>query len=263
MKLDWFLGTMGYGYKDWQGVFYPAGSKPPSYLPYYSQRFNAVEMDTTFYGTPRRETVRKWADSVPAGFKFCPKTPRQLTHDRGFVDTGREMADFLDTMRLFGDKLGPTLIQFPPDYTISQIENLAISLPELPTDLRYAVEFRHRSWHSRATGELLQKHNICWVSAEYLYLPQRVYVTTDFLYIRWLGKHGTYTEKTHEREDKTPRLQVWHDDIQNRADGSFDTVYGFFNNDYAGYSPATCNKFKQIAGLPTHSITPPQQGRLF
>ncbi|MCB8918848.1 MAG: DUF72 domain-containing protein [Ardenticatenaceae bacterium] len=260
--LTWFLGTMGYGYKDWEGVFYPAGLKSRDYLAHYSQFFNAVELDSTFYGTPRPEVVQRWAEQTPAGFIFCPKTPRQITHDQRLVGTEGMMADFLGTMALLGDKLGPVLIQLPPDMSRSEINNLAGFLAALPPSTRYAVEFRHRSWHATATGELLQAEHAAWASTEYLYLPQRVYVTTNFLYIRWIGRHGTYDVKDHEREDKTPRLQTWLADIQQRATEGIDSVYGFFNNDYAGHSPATCRRFKQLVGLPAPPLLPPQQGRL-
>jgi uncharacterized protein YecE (DUF72 family) len=99
-------------------------------------------------------------------------------------------------------------------------------------------------------------------------MPQRVYVTTDFLFIRWIGRHGVYDSKDRERVDKTTSLQGWLVDIEQRQSESFsgseafDTVYGFFNDEYAGFAPATCQKFKRLAGLPTRPLTPPQQARL-
>ncbi|HLF91557.1 MAG TPA: DUF72 domain-containing protein, partial [Anaerolineales bacterium] len=74
------LGAMGYGYKDWLGNFYPDHARPATYLNFYSQIFDAVEMDTTFYGTPRPGIVQRWRDQTPDGFIFCPKTPRTITH---------------------------------------------------------------------------------------------------------------------------------------------------------------------------------------
>ena len=262
MSLRWHLGTMGYGYRDWQdGVFYPSGLPARAQLSHYSQIFDAVEMDTTFYGVPPVARVQRWAAAVPAGFVFCPKTPREITHDLRLRQAGTLMGAFLDAVGRFGDALGPILIQLPPDMTIAALPDLDAFLGALPADRRYAVEFRHRSWHAAATGETLQKHNVCWVSTEYIFLPQRVYKTTDFLYVRWLGRHGTYEEKTHERVDRSERLQAWHADILARSDG-VGHVYGFFNNDYSGFSPATCNRFKALAGLPTTSATPPEQKRL-
>ncbi len=81
MIKNWYLGTVGFSYKDWDGVFYPTGTSPRNYLPRYSKIFGAVELDSTFYGTPPEDRVRQWATITPAEFKFCVKTPRQITHD--------------------------------------------------------------------------------------------------------------------------------------------------------------------------------------
>ncbi|MDT8305100.1 MAG: DUF72 domain-containing protein [Anaerolineae bacterium] len=261
--LRWYLGTMGYGYKDWQGVFYPEGLPSRERLGHYSRLFSAVEMDSTFYGTPRPDYVLRWAEVTPDAFVFCPKMPREITHELRLEGAEEITADYLETMRLLQDKLGPILIQFPPDFSMREIDNLARFLEMLPTDLRYAVEFRDRSWHAIATGELLQAHKMCWVSTDYLYMPRRVYVTTDFVYIRWLGRHGTYETKDHERVDRTERLREWYEDVDNRHErDGFHTVYGFFNDEYAGYAPATAQKMKAIAGLPDDPLAPPQQGKL-
>jgi uncharacterized protein YecE (DUF72 family) len=260
--MNWYLGTMGFSYKEWQAVFYPAALKQRDYLAHYSQVFNSLEVDSSFYGTPKAETVERWAQVTPADFRFCPKTPREITHDRRLDETAvTPMNLFLDTMRRLDDKLGPILIQLPPDYDAGNHDQLGAFLAQLPADLRYAVEFRHASWHATATGELLQQHNVSWVSADYIYLPQRVYVTTDFIYIRWLGRHGQFGRKDHEQVDRSQRLQQWRQNIEARQ-AEFNTVYGFFNDDFAGHAPASCNRFKAIAGLPTVPHQAPQQGVL-
>jgi len=260
--LKWYLGTMGFSYKDWNAVFYPDGMQPRDYLAHYSQVFDTVELDSTFYGTPKQEYVERWFAITPPGFTFCVKTPKDITHERHLIDVEELMAEFLETMMILGDKLGPVLIQLPPDFMFAQIHSLAVFLRQLPVDQRFAVEFRHPSWNTTATGQLLQNHNIGWVSTDYKHLPQRVYATADFLYIRWIGRHGRYETKDFERIDPTPRLAAWRDDINNQTNG-IEGIYGFFNDDFAGHAPATCNRFKQMIGLPVKELKPPQQGRLF
>jgi uncharacterized protein YecE (DUF72 family) len=255
---------MGFSFKDWKGVFYPEETASRDYLAHYSQFFNAVEMDSTFYGPPREQTVVRWVAITPAGFKICPKMPREITHDKGLVGTAEAAEFFVERMSLLGNKLGPILIQLPPGFSFDQRYVLTAFLAQLPKTVRYAVEFRDQSWHATETGEILQRYDICWASTEYSYLPQRVYVTTDFIYIRWIGQHGRYDVNDHERVDLTPRLLEWYEDIQERS-VDFNSVFGFFNNDYAGHSPATCNRFMEIVGLPTKPLTPPPppiQGRL-
>jgi len=123
------------------------------------------------------------------------------------------------------------------------------------------VEFRHRSWQITATSQLLQNHNICWASADYIHMARRVIATADFLYVRWIGRHGRFDSHDVELLDRTADLQKWSVDIQAQFPAVF-SVYGFFNNDYSGHSPVTCNRFKRLLGLPVIDSQPPQQSRL-
>ena len=265
MQTEWHLGTMGFGYKEWQGVFYPAGMNPRHYLAYYSERFDAVEIDSTFYGTPTPETVARWTAVTPPHFTFCAKTPRTITHDMRLLPTAYgEMDHFLTTIRGLADKLGTVLIQLPPDFTTAEQPVLLPFLDRLPPDMRFAIEFRHHSWEETAesTANLLQAHQICWATADYIHLSHSIRPTTDFLYLRFIGQHGQFSSKDREMVDKTAVLQSWWQQIQHHLP-HMTRVYGFFNNDYAGYSPATCNRLKGIVGLETAEIRPFQQRRLF
>ncbi len=259
--VDWYLGTVGFSYKDWEGVFYPDKSPQRSYLAHYSKIFNSVELDSTFYGTPPPERVKQWASTVPPGFKFCVKTPRQITHDARLTDAQATMNTFLERVRLFEDKLGIVLIQLPPSLTAVEYDTVATFLAALPNDIRYAVEFRHPSWFTGETTLLLRDQRICWVSTEYIDLPKQIAPTTDFLYIRWLGRHGQFKQKDHEQIDVTPQLEWWWRYLQPQLD-QVQTIYGYFNNDYSGHSPRTCNRFKDLIGLPTEQPELPRQDRL-
>lgn len=272
----WYLGTMGFAYDPWRGVFYPDDVNARHYLAYYSPVFNAVELDTTFYGTPRESTVRQWAAQTPPEFRFCPKTPREITHERGLSlaqGAGDAMASFLDVMRVFGSRLGPVLIQLPPSFDARELPTLAEFLAPLPTDLRFAVELRHPSWYALPeTGptledwpslkSLLANLHIAWVTLDYLALPKQITPTADFLYVRWIGQHGRFMQRGREEIDVSARLAWWWEQFQPSLP-QVPTIYGFFNDDYAGYAPATCNRFKTLAGLPLVEPKIPQQGKLF
>lgn len=262
---EWYPGTIGFGYRDWQDIVYPTGCLARDYLAYYSRIFNAVEMDTTFYGIPRRSTVERWAASVPQGFKFCAKTPRKITHELGLIGAASLMKEFCDSLRPLEDKLGAILIQLPPSFDASHRNDLARFLEELPgtaSGTLVAVEFRHRSWYLAEIAGLLRSHGICWAATEFPRLPRQINLTADFLYVRWIGQHGSYDRHTHERVDKTSELTWWWEQLH-ALEERVPTVYGFFNNDYAGFAAGTCNKFKRIAGLPVVSFPAPEQGRLF
>lgn len=263
--VNWNLGTVGFGYKDWDTSFYPSKTPSREYLKHYSLAYNSVEIDTSFYGCPRLEQIKNWAKKVPDGFKFCFKTPRLITHDRHLLSSNKEMDEFLQTISTMEEKLGPVLIQLPPGFSSNEYKNLISFISHLPKeDFKFAIELRNFSWFQlkHKTIEILAKHNICWVSADYLDLPKEINQTSDFLYLRWIGKHNRYEVKTHERVDVSPQLAKWLEKIQPYTK-QVNSIYGYFNNDYAGHSPATCNKFKKLIGLETKTLAKAEQVSLF
>lgn len=262
--MQWHLGTMGFAYQQWIGAFYPAGMAQKNFLHHYSRRFQAVEMDSTFYGTPSPKAVLRWAEITPDSFKIAPKMPKAITHESDLTGPQAQalLAEFVDVMGLLNGKLGPMLVQLPPMFGYEQVANFTAFLETLPPDRRFAVEFRHRSWYRKETAVLLRRHNICWVAADYIHLPKKLHRTADFLYLRFIGPHGQFATKDHELVDKSSDLQRWWRQIQPHMDHITD-VYGFFNNDFAGFSPATCNRFREIVGLTPADLRVYQQGRLF
>jgi len=253
---------MGFSYDDWKGVFYPSGASARDYLTYYGRIFNAVEMDTTFYAIPRPAVVQGWAATVPSDFCFTVKTPQSITHELGLVNAGQFMNEFINVIRMLGDKLGVILIQLPPKYASNNITIVSKFIDELPDDIRFAIEFRHRSWYTTQTADLLAARRIGWVATEFADLPHQINPTADFVYIRWLGKHAAFRKYDQVKLDRGPRLVWWKDEIQ-RNINTITRVYGFFNNDYSGFAPATCNLLKKILAIPTVDIKLPVQWRLF
>jgi uncharacterized protein YecE (DUF72 family) len=262
---QFYLGTMGFGYSEWAEVFYPPTSKPGDYLSHYARHFDTVELDTTFHATPPIERVRRWSDVTPDHFRFCVKTPKQITHEGALDRRVAEMRQFLDVMRALGPKLAMVLIQLPPSCGIDQIESLERLLKILPRDIRFAVEFRNASWGQQRTLDLLREQRAALVAADYLTRPARIHVTTDQLYIRWVGEHGRFEELDHEQIDIGPNLEWWKAEIERVAlDQPIENVWGIFNNDYSGYAIAACRRFMGMMGLPVRGdqdVT--EQGKLF
>lgn len=261
---DWYIGTMGFSYKDWSGVFYPQDMPARSWLTYYSRIFNAAEIDSTFYGTPRIETVKRWAAQTPEGFRFSLKVPRVITHDLSLVGVAGLMQEFVTVVETLGKKLGVILVQFPPSFDASRHADLDVFLSELPRGPSYAVEVRDQSWYTaeNETAALFEKHGVAWAATQYPGLPRNINVTAPFIYIRWIGRHGSFDHHTHERLDRTTDLKSWWEKIHAVQD-RLESVYGFTNNDYAGFAPMTANRFKEIAGLPVEPLRPAQQPTLF
>jgi uncharacterized protein YecE (DUF72 family) len=258
---NWHVGTMGFSYKNWLGPFYPPGMPARNFLGHYSQHFNSLEVDTTFYGIPKIEQIERWTAVTPPHFTFCPKTPKAITHELGLTAGLGMMQQFLEVMAYFGDKLGVIVIQFGPDFTAVAHNTLDQFLSQLPHDRRFAVEFRHRSWERPETNELLARYNICRVAADYIHMPKNIQRTADFLYLRFLGRHGQFPTKDKEQLDKTADLQQWLAQIQPHLPQVTD-VYAFTNDDYAGFAPATSNRLKQMVGLEVEEVRPLVQARL-
>lgn len=258
----WYLGTIGFSYKDWVGAFYPTGTAQRGYLPYYSKELNSVEVDTTFHSIPQHTKVQSWFATVPSEFKFCLKTPRVITHELGLKGAQGLMIEFIDSLLPLQEKMGPILIQLPPSYSQENYSVLNEFLGILPHSHQYAIEFRHPSWYNQKTTELLTHYRVCWVTLDYPNLPKQINLTTDFLYIRWIGINGMYQHHTHERVDKTNQLRSWIQAI-NRYQEQITNIYGFFNNDYAGFAAGTCKRFMLLAGLKDDDQNIPYQERLF
>jgi uncharacterized protein YecE (DUF72 family) len=254
---------MGFSYKDWDEVFYPKGSHMDQYLAYYSRVFNSVEIDSTFYGIPRRSTIARWNQATPVGFRFCLKLPRVITHESGLRNVYGMVQDFLESARELGGKLGVILIQFPPSFTSDQFSLLTDFCSALPQDIPFAVEFRDQSWYTASlqTASMLSDKNMCWAATEYPGLPVIISRTSSFIYIRWIGQHGTFKQHSSERIDRSKQLDRWINEIQSKCDPDA-KVFGFFNNDYAGFAVGSAIRFCSMINLKLVIPKQPVQGRL-
>ena len=114
-----------------------------------------MEVDSTFYGTPKSDVVQRWRYNTPEHFVFCLKMPKIITHELGLMQSTTYVQEFVDNVLLLGEKLGVVLIQLPPSFPSSKQSVLDVFLEDLPGGIRYAVEFRHRSWYTSKSAEIL------------------------------------------------------------------------------------------------------------
>ncbi len=143
-----YLGCPIWGLKGWVGNFFPAGAKQRDFLALYSRRLNTVEGNTTFYAIPDAATVERWRDETPPGFKFCLKFPKIISHQLRLRDAEAPTAEFVDRLRLLGDRCGPAFLQLPPNFGSRNLQSLIAYLDSLPSEFRYAVEVRHPDFFS-------------------------------------------------------------------------------------------------------------------
>ncbi len=240
-----FLGTQGFAFDDWVGPFYPPGTQKSEYLEHYAAHFPTVEIDSTFYATPRPEVVRGWRDRTPEGFRFSAKFPRDITHERKLQDAWREAEAFVATMQALGDKLGVLTLQFAYDFTPELADRLEAFLSRLPPGVRYAVEVRNRKWLTPALRHLLQRHRVAFVLQDLYYMPRLDWITAHFTVIRWLGRRSDIERFDRIQIDRTRDLIPWAERVRRfLAEGVH--VFGFFNNHYAGHSPESARHFQEM-----------------
>lgn len=249
------LGAQGWNYDAWTGPFYPEGTRSADYLSCYARAFDTVEVDSTFYGVPAANTVRSWASRVPKGFTFSLKMPQQVTHEYRLRACEDIVALYADRVRELGDALGPTLIQFGPDFGPSELTAFAAFLPTLPRDMRFAVEFRDRGWITPDLLALLAEYDVALALTDARWIPRKWMLrlalkpTTDFSYIRWIGPDRSLVDFSRVQEDRTKEVDAWTAVLPSLTE-RVHVVYGYVNNHFAGHSPATLRSLQSKLGLP-------------
>jgi uncharacterized protein YecE (DUF72 family) len=241
-----YLGTSGWSYADWEGTVYPPGTPPTGRLAEYVKHFSTVEIDSTFYGTPRGTTVERWRKVAPRGFLYAAKFPSEITHERNLVNSRSETEGFVRTMQGLGDRLGPLLLQLPPDFTVEGRDVLATFLAELPKGPSYAVEVRHRSWLDSDLFDLLREHGAALTLVDYPRMPRLEEATAGFVYIRWLGNRREFpSEHTGLKKDRTKDLRWWSS-LVDRFLEEGRTVFAYANNHNQNHSPSTVERFLEL-----------------
>ena len=243
------LGTQGFAFDDWVGPFYPAGTPKTAYLEQYARHFATVEIDSTFYGSPRAQVVQGWRERTPDGFRFAAKFPKLITHDKKLEGAQGDGEAFVGTMQALGDKLAVLTLQFAYDFTPEKRDELEAFLAALPKGPRYAVELRNRGWLNPELGERLSQHNVALVLQDLHYMPKLYWITADFTVIRWLGRRQDIQAFDRIQIDRTAVLEKWAARVSRFLDEGVD-VYGYFNNHFAGHSPASARQFAEMLGYP-------------
>lgn len=242
------IGCSGWSYADWVGPFYPKDTTPQTYLKMYSRVFDCVEIDSTFYRAPSPAMVQQWNSATPAGFLFAPKLPKRITHEQHLKEISSYLDHFVRTLGQLGEKLGPFIVQLPPSFKLPKHERaLSDFVSTLDTRYRYAVEFRHKSWFNSKVEKLLGNKNICQVWSVNQYLTTPSPVTSDFVYVRFVGDRKL-TKFGSVQRDQSESMSSWSKALEDVGD-SVKERFIFFNNHFAGFGPASVNEFRRLMGL--------------
>lgn len=234
-----YIGTSGWYYNHWKGIFYPESLTHSKWLEYYSMYFSSVELNNSFYRLPSREVFTRWKETTPEGFLFSVKVSRYITHIRRLKDVKEPLQKFIENATGLDNKLGPLLYQLPPNMKCDKdlLENF---LDILPQDYRHVFEFRNNTWFDDTIFTLLKSYGagICVYDMPGFTCP---FITTGNTgYIRFHGSGTLYSGNYTEKE-----LYGWVKQIEEMSK-TLTTIYIYFNNDAEGHAVKNAGQIIRI-----------------
>jgi uncharacterized protein YecE (DUF72 family) len=254
--MQYYIGCSGWSYSSWQGPFYPKAIENSKWLKYYSNVFDYVEIDSSFYRIPNEFMVKNWYRRTPSNFRFTAKFPKVITHDKRLKNFDEDQLDyFFDSMSELKEKLLALLIQLPPSIQIVEgLDALRNIVPHLDNSFRYAVEVRHRSWFQDLAYNFLSNNNMCLVWSQLADIRTPPIITSDFVYVRFIGDRSIQEKDFgHIQIDRIKEMKKVARNFKTGIDeGNLSQVKLAIvaaNNHYAGFGPGTVNIFRHLLGL--------------
>jgi uncharacterized protein YecE (DUF72 family) len=240
-----YIGTSGWAYGTWGEIFYPKKVRSTyDRLTFYSQSFNAVEVNYSFYHLPKPETCTRWAAVVPRGFLFAVKASRYITHVRRLEGVEEAWGKLAASIRSIGDRLGPILLQLPESFHLAPDrlrKFLALVQRDRATPHVLPVfEFRHPSWFTEATYDILRKAGAALCIAHSSRYPCVEEVTADLVYYRFHGPKEFFASRYTKQQ-----LQSWATKMHRHMDAGR-TVHAYFNNDWHGYAVQNARTLREL-----------------
>jgi uncharacterized protein YecE (DUF72 family) len=228
------VGTSGYGYKEWKGIFYPEKIKPGEMLRFYSERLTSVETNNTFYHMPTRSVLASWAGQVPDGFIFAIKAPQVITHLKRLRNVEEETGYLFSTLTVLERKLGPVLFQFPKSFRADKAA-LEDFLRMVPVHVSCAFEFRSPSWANAEIWDVLRKggYSLC-ISDTDEDPAHEIISTASWGYLRL--RRSDYTDADLSEWIERIRSQTW------------ERAFVFFKHEEEAKGAEMALRFRELAG---------------
>jgi len=232
------IGTSGWHYNHWSGLFYPPKLPRSKWFEHYAEHFDTVEINNTFYQLPKEESFKNWHKQAPKKFLYTVKANRYITHIKRLKDPKDSLQRFFERARLLKENLGPVLYQLPPNFH-KNLDRLGNFIKFLPEDQTAVFEFRHESWFSEDTYKLLSEFNagFCIHDMPGMKVPR--VVTADIIYIRFHGPTGKY-----QGNYSKSALQNWAKWLKEQTKEAR-SIYAYFNNDIHAYAVRNAKQLKE------------------
>ena len=240
MSREVHIGTSGWIYNHWSGLFYPKDCAKARWLEFYAGHFGTVELNASFYRLPKPQTFENWRKRTPDDFLWAVKASRYITHVKRLKEAAEPLERLYHCVEVLEKKLGPILFQLPPSLSFNE-EVFGRFCQHLKRDRLSALEVRHPSWEHQKAIDILRDHNIALcvsdTAGRYPYIEEN---TASFVYIRLHGSKQLYASEYSEAE-----LQAYARKIREWTKDTF----LYFDNDYGGYAIKNAKRLNGILGL--------------
>ncbi|OPY78200.1 MAG: hypothetical protein A4E65_02354 [Syntrophorhabdus sp. PtaU1.Bin153] len=230
-----YVGTSGYAYKEWKGIFYPEKIQPKEMLRFYSNHLGAVEINNTFYRMPTENILTSWAEQVPDNFTFAFKAPQAITHLKRLRNVKTETEYLLRTLSVLESRLGPILFQFPNSFH-ANLPAIKDFLMLLPRTMSCAFEFRSPSWVEAGVADILSEKGFCLCTTDSDESPpNQIIRTAPWGYLRL--RRPDYTDAD---------LAEWRTKILSQE---WEKVFVFFKHEDETKGPEMALRFKELISV--------------
>jgi uncharacterized protein YecE (DUF72 family) len=235
------VGCSGWEYKHWRGNFYPDDVPRKRWFEHYTQVFDTVEINNSFYRLPQTKTMQDWHDRAPRHFMFAMKASRFLTHMKKLKDPESPLELLFERAAPLAGKLQVVLYQLPPRWKLN-LERLEHFASALPRGVRHAIEFREPGWYDEKVYALLERHRVALCLHDMPGSASPREAIGPFVYVRFHGAEGKYAGGY-----PVPTLRSWSDWLSSQMRAGSD-VYAYFNNDVGGHAPRDALTLREHLG---------------
>lgn len=232
------IGTSGWVYPHWRGIFYPQELRQRDWFAYYAQQFDTVEINNSFYRLPSADAFDAWRAQAPTGFLYAVKASRYITHMKKLKDPEEPLKTFFDRAVRLGETLGPVLYQLPPNWQVN-LSRFEYFLAALPKENTHVVEFRDASWLVEDVFRLMERYRVAHCIHDMHPLQVPIRHTAPLAYVRFHGDihhAGNYPRAT---------LKTWAKRIADWQRAKMD-VFVYFNNDIGGYALENATMLRRL-----------------
>jgi uncharacterized protein YecE (DUF72 family) len=238
-----YIGTSGWTYPHWQVSFFPKNLPSAERLHFYAEHFGSVEVNTTFYGTPKKSTVLAWKAAVPKTFRFAIKASRYITHNQKLLRPRTSSVKLFRAIEPIAEQTVAILFQFPPWFGANP-KRLKAFLKKMPSGFRYTFEFRHQTWFSEEVYDILREARAALCLWELKGEVSPVITTSDFVYVRLHGPKARAYQGSYPDQE----LKKWQKQILTWKQSKRDVLV-YFDNDEKGYAPVNAERLAELLKL--------------